>query len=410
MLKNYIKIAWKVLLRRKFFTFVSLFGISFTLLVLMVAAAVIEQQYAPARPGTPLERCLYIDRIIARNDRSAYVASPSYGFLDKYARSLKQAEAVSITAPGSTLSYLRNHKIELQLLYTDHVFWDLLAFDFLEGQPYDQAAVDNADHVAVITSRTRRQFFGDDSALGRYIEISTGSFRVVGVIPHEGIPSDRTWGDIYIPVTTNRAAVERPQVWGRHRALILAPDESHYDAIKAEFQENVIRAQQDHAADFDSIKSEAKTYLELLLDPFEEDTGGGIGLAIVVLITLMLLFMLFPAINLINMNSSRIIERSSEIGVRKAFGASSKTLVMQFLVENVILTLIGGAIAFVAALVVLQVVTDAHIIPFGQFHINFRVFSAALVISLIFGLLSGVIPAYRMSRLHPVRALKGSDL
>ena len=57
--------------------------------------------------------------------------------------------------------------------------------------------------------------------------------------------------------------------------------------------------------------------------------------------------MLLPAVNLVNLNASRIMERASEIGVRKAFGASSRTLVGQFVVENVVLTLIGAALGFV---------------------------------------------------------------
>ena len=61
----------------------------------------------------------------------------------------------------------------------------------------------------------------------------------------------------------------------------------------------------------------------------------------------MLLFMLLPTLNLVNINLSRILERSSEIGVRKAFGASSRTLVGQFVVENLVLTLIGAAVGLV---------------------------------------------------------------
>ena len=54
--------------------------------------------------------------------------------------------------------------------------------------------------------------------------------------------------------------------------------------------------------------------------------------------------MLLPTVNLVNLNVSRMMERASEIGVRKAFGASSRTLVGQFVVENVALSLIGGAV------------------------------------------------------------------
>ena len=64
---------------------------------------------------------------------------------------------------------------------------------------------------------------------------------------------------------------------------------------------------------------------------------------------IMVLFMLLPTVNLVNINLSRILDRSSEIGVRKAFGASSRTLVGQFVVENVVLTLIGAGIGLVLA-------------------------------------------------------------
>ena len=61
MLKNYLKIAWKVLLRRKFFTFISLFGISFTLMILMVATAMIDHVTGPATPETRMNRMLFVN-------------------------------------------------------------------------------------------------------------------------------------------------------------------------------------------------------------------------------------------------------------------------------------------------------------------------------------------------------------
>ena len=66
-----------------------------------------------------------------------------------------------------------------------------------------------------------------------------------------------------------------------------------------------------------------------------------------------MMFMLLPAVNLINLNVSRILERASEIGVRKSFGASSRTLVGQFVVENIVLTTVGGALALLLATFIL---------------------------------------------------------
>jgi putative ABC transport system permease protein len=122
------------------------------------------------------------------------------------------------------------------------------------------------------------------------------------------------------------------------------------------------------------------------------------------------LFVLLPTINLININVSRIMERASEIGVRKSFGASSRTLVAQFVVENVLLTLVGAAVGFVLSLFVLRAFNESGMIRYAAFAVNGRVFAYGVLLALAFGLLSGVYPAWRMSRMHPVAALKGGRL
>jgi putative ABC transport system permease protein len=120
------------------------------------------------------------------------------------------------------------------------------------------------------------------------------------------------------------------------------------------------------------------------------------------------LFLVLPTINLVNLNISRIIERASEIGVRKAFGASSRVLVGQFVVENVVLTMVGAAIGFVLSFFVLRALTASGFVRYAVFHLNLRVFLYGVAIALFFGVFSGVYPAWRMSRLNPVQALKGA--
>jgi putative ABC transport system permease protein len=120
-----------------------------------------------------------------------------------------------------------------------------------------------------------------------------------------------------------------------------------------------------------------------------------------------LLFLLLPALNLININVSRTLERSSEIGVRKAFGATAGRLVGQFLIENIILTLCGAGLGLGLAAGVLALLNGSHLVPYATFGLNGRVFVAALGVALFFGILSGAYPAYKMSKLHAVKALKG---
>jgi putative ABC transport system permease protein len=129
----------------------------------------------------------------------------------------------------------------------------------------------------------------------------------------------------------------------------------------------------------------------------------------IVLAGLALLFMLLPAVNLVNLNVSRIMERASEIGVRKSFGASSVVLVGQFLVENVALTLIGAALALVLSIWLLWAVNGSGLILYADLRMNYRIFLAGVGFALFFGTVSGVYPAWRMSRLNPVQALKGAS-
>ena len=98
--------------------------------------------------------------------------------------------------------------------------------------------------------------------------------------------------------------------------------------------------------------------------------------------SLALLFVTLPTVNLINVNISRILERASEIGVRKAFGAPTRTLVAQFVVENVILTLAGGAIGLVLSALVLRALNQSGFIAHSAFAVNLRVFAYGTLLAI----------------------------
>jgi len=409
MLKNYFKIAWKVLLRRKFFTFISLFGTGMTLLVLTVSAAFVEQLVTPAKPGSRFDRTLFIDRTELEGPKFHVMSSPSYYFLDTYVRPMSTPEAVSIHASASDVSvYVGARKLTLGLKYTDEVFWDIVEFPFIEGRAFDAGMVDNAEMVAVITDRTRNDLFGDQPALGQYVETTAGNYRVIGIIPVAEIPTHGSSGDIFVPITTSGWAMTNRELFGDSQAFILARSKDDFAAIRQEYDLRLEKAREDFAGKILQIRCNIGSQTDLIVAALiGAETAGGAWLVVAQLIGAAILFMLLPAINLININVSRIIERSSEIGVRKAFGASSRTLLGQFIIENVFLTVLAGALAFVMTWIVLVVINDSGLLPFGHLEMNLSVFAACLGLSLFFGVFSGVIPAYRMSRLHPVDALRG---
>jgi len=409
MLRNYIKVAYKVFLRRKFFTFISLFAISFTLIVLMVATAFLDHIFGPLAPEKKQDRTLGIFQMHFRGEESRSTGPAGYGFLDRYARNLPNVEKESfLTQHGSVYSYRNGEKIHSYLKRTDGEYWQILEFDFLEGGPFTPEDEKNGNFVAVINQETKKKFFAGEPAVGRTIEADGQSFRVVGVVPN--VPSFRlvAFSDIWVPISTMKTTTYRSQLRGNFVALLLAKSAGDFPLIKEEYRSRLPQVDLSSEPIFDSAIGEPETFFEFtsrLLSP--EQTSNHPNTLLFTIVGLMVLFMLLPTVNLININISRIMERASEIGVRKAFGASSWTLVGQFVVENVLLTLAGGVIGFLGSFLVLEALSGSGLIPYAEFHLNYRIFLYGLIIALFFGLFSGVYPAWKMSRLNPVQALKG---
>jgi putative ABC transport system permease protein len=410
MLKNYLKIAFKVFLRRKFFTFISLFAISFTLVVLMVVTAMLDHVFGPLPPETKRDRMLGVFSATMSGEQSSSNGFASYGFLDRYVRTLPLVEKVSILSKASTVTSYRNGEpINSWIKYTDGAFWEILEFDFLEGGPLTAADDKNVNFIAVINEATRRKFFDNEPAVGKTIEFDGRRFRIVGVVANVSFLRILPFADIWVPHSTAKIRPDRNEMIGSCVGMILARNAADIPAIKAEFNARLSRVELADPRTYNRFHSAAETFFEFISrqaspPPRNESYPKRL---FTLLIIAAILFMVLPAINLINLNVSRIMERASEIGVRKAFGASSWTLVGQFVVENVFLTLIGGMIGFVLSQFVLRTITNSGLIPYADLQLNYRVFIYGLMLAIFFGLFSGVYPAWKMSRLHPVEALRG---
>lgn len=413
MLSNYIKIAWKVLLRHPFYTFITLFGISLTLTVLMVITSFLDHLFGAHYPETKRNKTLYIGMVIQTDSARTSISSgpATFSFLNKYAKSLKTPEKVTIFSNFSfSNTYVNGKRIKLNTKYTDAEFWGVTDFQFLEGKPYNDQNIRNGDHVAVITDALKNQYFekGDENVVGKNIEIESVNYKVIGVV--KGSPPTRvyTYSDIYFPYTAPKSNYENKGIRGRYIALLLGKKESDLDEIESEFDSGIARIPKSEIGDvkkFPVLIIKADRYFDHFLNSLARDETQKIFFyAIVGLVLLMLMGL--PAINLVNVNVSRILERASEIGVRKAFGAPSKALLWQFIIENVFITLIGGVFALIFSFAIVQMINASGWIAYADLTINFTVFLISILVCLFFGLLSGVLPAFRMSKLKIVDALK----
>jgi putative ABC transport system permease protein len=411
MIRNYIKLALKVLARRKFFTFISLFGISLTLVVLMLATAILDNLFAPRAPESRFDRVLGVYSMGLYGERGGRTGPPGYGFLDKYLRGLPGAENVSIFSQlATTVLYHDGQKIESYVKRTDGPYWQILDFNFVEGGPFTQADDDAGRFVAVISEGMRTKLFGPHAtAVGRVFEVDGFHVRIVGVV--RDVPFTRYAGfsEIWLPTHTTKMENFRRSMTGAFHGIVLARSSSDFEKLRGAFADRVAKFHFDDPKMYNKLVVGLDTTFEglaRLMTNNKLDRKAATVLRTIFL-GIALLFITLPTLNLVTINLSRIMERASEIGVRKAFGASSRSLVGQFIVENIVLTIIGGTIGFVLSVIALWTLNRAGWIPHASFDVNFRIFLWGMVIAALFGLISGVYPAWKMSRLHPVNALRG---
>ncbi|OEZ57554.1 ABC transporter permease [Duganella sp. HH105] len=411
MFRNYLLTAWKVFMRRKLFTAINLLCIVLTLVVLLVVTALLQNAFYPTGVEGKSERFVQAVMIEARHSENKSIRRSPLGFklIDKYIKPLKGVEAVSAATMPETVSVYQEGRVsELLMRRTDAEYWKILDFKVLQGRVPDQADVEQGRFVAVLNASTARKLFPGQQALGQKISIGGQYFSIIGVV--EDAMHLNAFADIWAPVTTFPSTDYRGQMFGNFSMLVLAHTAADLPRIQRDIEAAAKTVVFDDPNQFNIARvwgdSKLDLFARMLTQPDGADSGAGKLLAVIGV--LMLLFMMLPALNLINLNTGRILERSSEIGVRKAFGATSAHLVRQLVLENVLLCLVGGLIGLACARVVLWWLEGSGLIPYLHVELNLAVFGMGLLLATIFGLLSGVLPAWKMSRLDPVHALKGA--
>jgi putative ABC transport system permease protein len=416
MLKNYLKITWKVLMRNKLFTFISLFGISLTLTILIVGASFYDYFTKSNYPAYKQDRIFYTSRLHSwkkppgEKDNSFSKSFSSYYFLDKCFNILKTPESVSIfnIIPREQTIFINSKKIELKIRYCDDNYWNILDFNYTSGRPFNKIENDNSERVAVLGLSLATDIFGDDkAAIGRTISVDDNKYKVVGVVKDAPISSVSALGNLYLPITTAKDNIFDKKLHGIYQTMILAKNNSDLSAINSEFQNSLKK--------FEKLEMplDNRTYIKMevlnSLDRFLSLSPLDSSVFFAILYALILIIILIPSLNLINLNANRINERLTEIGIRKSFGARRISLIGQFLIENIALTLIGGFMALIFSYIILKVVQLEGIIPSEGFLLNYRILFTGLMFCFLFGFIAGVLPAYRMSRMQIVESLKHGE-
>lgn len=263
------------------------------------------------------------------------------------------------------------------------------------GRFITDAQVERRERVAVIGSTVAKNLFGDENPVGKDIRIKNDPFKVVGVLDTKGSGSFGNDQDdiVFIPYTT---AMERVRgVDYLSMIYIKAKDGADLNRVQSDI-ENIMRVR--HKIKNPELDDFNVRNMATIMETVNETTGTmTLFLGAVAAISL-----LVGGIGIMNIMLVSVTERTREIGVRKALGATYRVIVMQFLIEAVVMSLIGGAIGVVFGIGASKLISAATsmktVISMGPILLSFG-FSMAI------GLIFGIYPARKAAKLNPIDAL-----
>lgn len=412
----------------KLLSLISILGTAMAICMIMVIVITYQLRVKNYSPEDNRDRTLYV----RWGGRSFSTENHGNGYLSlrtikECLLPMKTPEAVSFFSPiRNQLASLPGgkEKKDCMMLFTDDVFWEVFNFDFISGSPYTQAEVASGIKKAVITATMARHLYGTTDAAGQTIMISYKPYTVCGVVKDVSTIARTAYAEVWLPYSSVPTDMLADDAWaesitGWFHAVILAHSPADFDAIGQEMNNLLARYNSSLKEYKLSLYDQPDTQLELQIKGL-----GAVGpdkeKTILQYLLVIAILLLVPAINLSGTTLSQMRNRLSEIGVRKAFGATKGRLLVQILSENMFLTLLGGALGLVFSYIAIYLMRTwllsnsfgAVATVFGGTPelsvgelFNPVIFLYAFLFCLLLNLLSAGIPAYRMSQKDVVEAL-----
>lgn len=302
----------------------------------------------------------------------------------------------------------------------DPAFFRIYELQFLEGHPFTEADLASGIHTAVISDDIARRLFGTtEGVVGRSFSMDYVNYRVCGVVRGASFLTGQSYAQIYVPYSVGlnykEPGTSSFPYCGRFNVTFLVKDNAQAEALRTEIRDLVRRVNAQYKGQWQMELWEQPTSHTLsVFKDYPADTSFSSWKVAGHLILMLLVLLIVPSLNLSGLIASRMESRLSEMGVRKAFGASKSTLLSQVMWENFFLTLVGGLLGLLVAWSMLYVGREwifmlfdswpmdiaegANLYVSGEMLFAPVVFIVVFVLCLILNLLSALWPAWTSLR------------
>jgi putative ABC transport system permease protein len=398
-----IRIAMRALARNKMRSALTMLGIIIGVgaVIAMVSVGQGAQQQAQEQIAAMGSNILFVGSgTVTRGGMRMGSGATKTLIYDDMLAILRECPAVKAAAPGSQSSaqvVYGNDNWATQINGTEPQYFDIRTWPFQEGTSFTQGDVDMAANVAVIGETVRKNLFGATDPIGETIRISNLPFKVVGVLVAKGTSAamGQDQDDIIIvPITTLQKKITG-QDWLRWIMVSAVSREASYTAqqqITSLLRDrHRIRPGQDddfmvrNLADVADLADQQAQLFTVLLASIASISliVGGIGIMNIMLVS--------------------VTERTREIGIRMAIGATEGDVQQQFLIEAVVLSLVGGAVGIMSGVGASYLITQTLGWPVL---VSPMAIVVAVVFSMALGIFFGFYPARKAARMDPIEALR----
>ena len=411
-----IRQAFTILKQNPLLSTISILGTAFAITMIMAIVITWQTKYADLEPEVNRSRCLYFSAMHVQGKENKdwnNFGKPSAAFMKECIQPLPEVEACTAfsTADVALVSLTDgNNRLKVDAMSTDPDFWKIFKLQFLDGKSFTEAERGGDMQSVVISASVASKLFGTTEAAGRQMLLNREVVRIIGVVKDISVTAKDAYAQVWSMYHSNELNVTGWWSYNGNRTIaVLARTPDDFPAIKQGVEKRVkdvnagleqrqidIMEQPDNiVAHVNHVWSNIGPNLPMLYLQY------GIALFIILLV---------PSLNLCGLSNSRMQQRVSELGVRKAFGATDGTLVRQILNENLVLTLIGGVVGLIFSYLAVYAMrtwlftNSDNIGTAGDFSLSMgalfspAVFVLAFVFCLLINLLSAGLPAWLATR------------
>lgn len=421
MFANYLKTAFRNLLKNKGFTALNVLGLTLGLATCLLIVLYVLDEVSYDRYNEKADRIYRINNLVKfGGNENTYAASPAPAGPTLKSDFPEVEEAVRVVKSDGIQVKKGNQYIqEDHALFVDSSFFAVFTLSMIDGNPVSAL---RDPHSVVITEQTAKKYFGRTDVVGQTLIINdTDVYRITGVT--KDLPTETHFqSNFFFSLST--LAYSREDAWLSNNFItyVLLKKGADPARLEAKFPAFIRKymgpqLQSTLHSTFDAFERSGNYYrfglfpltsIHLRSNCIDDLAPNGSIDYVYIFSAIALFILLIACINFMNLSTARSANRSREVGIRKVLGSPRKYLMAQFLTESVIVTMAGAILAVCLAwelLPLFNALSGKELTV--SYHLLGQLLPVLLVFVLIIGCLAGSYPAFFLSSFQPIDVLKG---